>query len=287
MKNFHFTLLSLFVVWLPLQAQKLTVLTKTDSISIPYAHLIFYKNGKAIGGTYSNEKGIAFLDFNDRLDSIKISNILSKPAVIDGFNLPDSVYLLESKTILDEQLVYASSSSNPRFLGYRKKRKKSSWLVSTGIEIITLIPNSFKETRELGSFIFYLKKGKPNTSPELKIVFYKNNDGFPGTRLPYEKIVKLDSIKKGKVRVDFLSSHIIIPKEGVFAGIEWMGCIKDQNLIEHKGSSECSRGILCNKGQLKNTSVTYIREVFQYQNWENIDERINFPIIPIFGLEVY
>lgn len=157
------------------------------------------------------------------------------------------------------------------------------------------------ETHEksIKSFVFYSDVRHKSTNYIVKVLFYENQDGFPKRKLPYEVVKELTPKDNGRVEVDVTGHGIVLPPEGLFIGLEFVGC---SEYIEVPEPSKL-------KQNLKSYSFGAIRDylvVFKDLDarsekvyFINIDEtgeehRVQIPSgdrnnlrIPVFGLVVY
>ena len=68
-------------------SQEIHLKSKQDQKSIPFATITYMRNDSIVGGTYSNDKGIAQLDLKKKIDKIVVSHLEFLSRNIDPSNI--------------------------------------------------------------------------------------------------------------------------------------------------------------------------------------------------------
>ncbi len=271
--------------------QQIYIKNKVSFEPIIYAHVIFLKEGKFIGGVYSDENGVANIKNTKNADSVAISCIGYTTKKIAINQMDSIIFMVEKVNLLQEITVNMLNdfSAHVVFLGLQKENPNQSFRAQRGNQIVTFIENPFAKNKEVKSIIFPIKKIKTDKSARLKIIFFENQNKYPGQQMDVEIIIDLKSIKGREVVVNLDSVMLILPPQGLFVGIEWMGCIESSkqqgNIDTIKG---CDLAILSNIIDTVVLNQSFIRYIFNSEQWFDINKGMSSSdsFLPIFGLTV-
>ncbi len=269
--------------------QPIQVLSKASGEEVAYAHILYLKNDSIVGGTYANSTGLAFLKISDKADKIEILHIGYKKLNTSPDKLGKVVYLEENTRQLEEVVLPYPQNPETVVLGRQPKWPIHTLSATRGFEIVTFISNPFESTKYIKSFVFRTKQWGRKRAGEMKVVFYRNAKGRPGEKLPVEAIVKLDKHSKKKITVNLEDAHILLPAEGIFTGIEWMGCLEERP-EEPDLKQLCNHSIAYIPSKKEEAAPTFSRHRFINADWFLLNTaESDYPTIPVpaFRLEIY
>lgn len=204
--------------------------------------------------------------------------------------LSDTVTLKQDLYELEEVSVTSGAVASTLYWGYNKGKDVQSHTAREGTQIVVFINNELSKSVQAKSFHMLCKQGRTSNDAMFKVVFFENNNGVPGKQLPNVKIVSMDQVKGKSIDIPMDSIGLWIPPRGLFAGIEWMGCVSDNSDAEklHK-EDDCHLSIAMN--YIKNEKIeraVFERYLFQKTGWFDINSRmqVSLSLIPVFGVSV-
>ncbi len=269
-------------------AQPIEILDSSNQKPIPYANIIYMNNGEISGGTYSNKNGIAHLSLNEEMDSVEISCLgyFSKKLSVE--NLGSKIYLEEKEEVLGEVVVLPHSDEETKYVGIQKEKNSVSLSATKGYQMVVLIDNPIQEEKQVKSFTFHLKKRRKNKSFKVKLIFFKNNDGKPSTKINKELVIGMKSLAAKENEINLDSLQLTLPKEGLFVGLEWLGCMDVPESVDiYNQPKNCRLAIMCNiRENSKISNPVYTGNIFQRLGWQE-QKSAHTKLIPVFGLNVY
>ncbi|TAE19826.1 MAG: hypothetical protein EAZ95_01055 [Bacteroidetes bacterium] len=301
--------LLLFILFLPatILAQDIQILSQKDKKAVPFANIVYLANDSIIGGTYSNEEGKARLQLAERVNFIAVSSIGYQTLKIAKKDINSQIYLVENIAELAE-ITLNPQKLTTKYLGNPIKNTHHFWHFNSGSEKILFIENTFKEEKIIKSFSFFLKKFD-NVLPVFKVVFYTCVNGYPAkiyNENTTNNVFVLDKNEKNKVKLDIEKMNIILPKEGVFVGLEYVGIVdKDtKNIMAdnhfytaamEKKPSGISIAVATKKSETKPLFYTKLKFLERMKGWidcnqppyKNPNLAPNEYYVPTFGIEVY
>src|SRR5436189_637290 len=83
-------------------SQEIHIKSNQDLKSIPYATISYMRNDSIVGGTYSDEKGIAKLDFKKSINKIVVSHLSFYSKDVNVNNIGSEIFLEEKQNELAE-----------------------------------------------------------------------------------------------------------------------------------------------------------------------------------------
>ncbi len=293
MNKKHFITTFLIVFAGQLFGQQIYIKDEVSSKPIMYAHVIYLQEGNIIGGVYSDENGIAYIQNPKNVDSVVISCMGYSTKKIAIHQIGSTIFMDKEVNLLQEITINMLNdfSAPTVFLGLQKENPHQSFRAQRGFQMVTLIENPYAKNKEIKSIIFPIKKSKTDKSAKLKIIFFENKNKHPGQQIDVEFVIDLKSIKGRMVVVNLDSVTLFLPPQGLFMGIEWMGCINSSKQQSNLNSEqECDLAILIN--MKKDTVIlnqVYYRDIFNSNQWWD-EGRYNNTTefdLPVFGLTVY
>lgn len=269
---------------------QLEIKSSTDSTSIPFVTITYFKNDSVVGGTYANEKGIATLDLKKNFDRINISHLSYYSKTIDRHSNVASVIHLEEKTQELAEVIISNKPSKPTWIGAELSKKNAFISAQRGMEISTLIRgNESLSGKKITQLKFEIKRRKEFYAAVLKIHFYDATTTLPGQLInaTQDITVIIDAKTKGTITVDLEEYSIYLPNEGVFVGIEWLGLVDaDHNLLQNDTNNDCSLGF----NRVEKNNLTLIRNKFSNGDWHPFKfygfENDDAFVVPALSLEV-
>ncbi len=274
------------------KAQNIQLLSYSDkNTPVAFASLTFYNDTLLLGGTYADENGLINCILPENCSIVKISRIGFRDSIIETINLQDTIFLLEELSLLNEVVVLPDTNRLTQFIGFKKERNSQSYIAFEGAQFITKIENAFNEERQVKSFVFYVRKSKTRKNAKAKVIFFENENGKPGKQLAIEKVISIENYSKGKIEVDFKETNLMLPKEGFYAGVEWIGCLDEQeNEVKSINAEDCQLALIVNDiiGQ-RILMQSYQRNIFLHSDFYDINKNIldDLSMIPAFGLFLY
>lgn len=292
-------------------AQDIQILSKQDSTEVSYASIVYFANDSIAGGTYTDENGKATLKIPLKCNTIEFSAMGYDTIKINKNDLNSVIYLEEHPLPLHEIVLTSSKIKKKKTikLGYPIKSKRYFFGVKGGLEVVTLFKPDIQDQRKVSAFLFYLEDfgSKDKQSSLFRIVFYENAANKPSRQIHIkdkkQQVFTINPHQYGKIKLNIDHLNIVLPKEGLFVGIEYMG-------FTEANSKNIQQNVEANEDTFKLPSISflkqkknaksYIRYKFKGKGkgWFNVDLRLasifpdlnlkeNESFVPAFGIEVY
>lgn len=268
-----------------LRGQVVNVFESFTKKPVAYAHIVYYASNKIAGGTYTNKEGKALINAESGVDSVLFSCLGYSSKKFAVNQLVSEIYLNRDDFILEEVVVSPYTDDDLRYFGIVKEKGAGGFRASEGHQIVTLIPNPGGKDKSIKSFVFGLRKRQTDDFAELKIVFFQNDGGRPGEILNDQVIYNTGAKQNKKIEVPLDSLNLVLPAEGIFAGIEWMGCLD----TETPNPKVCKASVVFNWYDNGGpVSPTFIRPIFKSDEWFDVNKNMIDGVImtPVFGLKV-
>ncbi|WP_445748601.1 carboxypeptidase-like regulatory domain-containing protein [Polaribacter sp.] len=193
---------------------------------------------------FSNAKGIFYLN-NNKADSIQISHLGYKIFKTKISDIKDTIKLIPKLVLLDEIIISSNKKKQKKEIGFFNRDSYLTNYLRLNTEFITLIKpeNNLQVNSIINEVKFRIKINKDlidSISPFFKLHIYKNINGFPEKDLLNEPILHFcNKETNNKVVIPISNEKIILNKEGVFIGLEFLGTIdkkgiKNYNQIDPK-----------------------------------------------------
>jgi hypothetical protein len=236
-----FTLLAALSMLSFTTAQNIYIVDQQSKTALPYTHFIVYHNNQIIEGQYAQKDGAvrwnAMVDF----DSVVVSNVGFQKVVFTKKPISDTIVLKNLMTMLPEIPLSENTNLEPGKAGKRKPKTSYFILNKPGtFQYITLIHNPFGVSKKIKSFAFFHRKSATKGQPEVRIIVFANDSGSPGKQIDLEKTIYLADYKQRKIQIDLQHYNLTLPAEGVFIGIEFLGCNETIGKKEKSKMSTCS-----------------------------------------------
>lgn len=256
--------------------QKVYVKDSVLKEAIAYANVNYCINDSIIGGDYTDSNGLLIIS-NSTFNSLQISCVGYEKEYKKKEFLDSVIYLKKKSIDLNEVIV----SNKTRFETFGEIYSNNKIDIGFGksLEIVTFIENKKNEEKIAYSLIFKVKKVKKKTA--IRLHFYNKK---PNKQEPFEEISSSNEIEfieektTGNVEI-LIKENIIIPKQGLFVGIEILGIYNDKNgNLEFINDLNNSLHLYFNCKN--NKYITFVRNRFKSNEWESTEYIKN--TIPIF-----
>lgn len=277
-----------------LAQNQILILDSNTLEPLPYAHAIFYKNSKVIGGYYTNEHGVFYWSEVATFDTLVFQSIGYHTRRIPFESVTDTINLSRKVVSIPPVTVYGNPSK-VHYLGIYQWKRVDFSSAYEGYQRVVKISNPYNKPKKVKSFHFKIKKRATKKSAKLKIIFFKNQSDKPAQEPFASLLVALDSLKGRKIEINLTNQNIYLPQEGFFAGIEWVGCTfekewQDWERTSTSTISKCQLAIIVNdlSTAVPNESY-YSRDVFGELGWKSAKwfNQAGIYKLPVFGVTVY
>lgn len=241
-------------------------------IPIAYASITDSDNNAV---SYSNNRGFFVISDWKRI-TVSSVGYISRRIAID--RQTDTVYLSPKTYELPEIAVSPGRKAKNIIIGYADGKSALNISNSSGEELAVLIKNKEGSYHTIKSVI--LKAGRNehmlkylgvNFVSVFKINFYAvAKDGMPGELLNSKDLIYTSEILKEKTILDVSQLNLVMPVEGVFVSVEWVG-------KEDKGNKDL---YIISKASLEpwikttfdvSDSVVYIKDASNEYKWRVVD----------------
>ncbi len=199
---------------------------------IPYATIV-WGDGK---GVYADSKGYFNFSYADTHTVVTISSIgyhkkqytLSE----DKRFLPDTLFLSPSIYKIDEIVITPDREKLDILeLGFAHQKAKTKISGGSGAQIAVWIPNLQKIKGTIHSFEMKMKKSNQKHLFRIHLYMLDEQTKGPGEPLLDTSLVYFVNQLKAKVSIKLDHLNISFPDKGVFAGMEWLGLINEDNVF--------------------------------------------------------
>ncbi|WP_162198270.1 carboxypeptidase-like regulatory domain-containing protein [Geofilum rubicundum] len=227
-------------------------------------------------GTYTNEIGLfAFSEIGDT-DSIQFKHIGFDKNIISNQDLKDTIRLSPRINYLNEIIVSPSKYSLKKSKN-RNKNSNISFAGFSGLELTQLIKMEAYNDY-IKSVKIFTKKALTKDSTYIRLHLYANKNGKPGTEILLNRGIIISSNVDKYILFNLEFENVVMPKEGLFVGIEWINQIINQK-------QQLEPRVLLSKSK-RQDQITYYR--FWDNDWESLNtllriERAN-TIIELTGI---
>ena len=242
------------------QNKKFILLDESSEMPIEYCNILII--GKD-NGTYSDSKGYVKISAKEN-DSLLISHVLYKEIKLPLTSIKDTVWLSQKNQFLDEVII----SSNKDFKEWSKERKeKHQWYIQPKTEFCVLLgKNKSLDTISKVRFpIEYLTqiKSKKIERAVFRLNIYSNSNGSINQKLNTENIIYTLEDNSEYITFD-LKNPLLIPLEGLFLGIEFIGFENSSNSILE---NERNNFIKLSFASTKKSSTFYSNKFINNGKW--------------------
>lgn len=260
MKQIFYTLIFLIQIICFGQNKKFILLDESSKLPIEYCNIILIGKDK---GTYSDSKGYLKIDATEK-DSLLISHVLYKEIKLSLTSIKDTIWLSQKNQFLDEVII----SSKKGFKEWSKERKeKHQWYIQPKTEFCVL----FKKNKSLDTIskvrfpienIAEMKNVKIERAI-FRLNIYSNSNGSINQKLNTENIIFTLQDKSEYITFD-LKKPFLIPLEGLFLGIEFIGFENSSNSIIE---NERNNFIKLSFASTKKSSTFYSNKFINNGKW--------------------
>lgn len=280
MKKIIYLSLLLSQLFLNSQDKKFFVFDESSKKPVDYCNVLIVGKDK---GEYSDKNGIVKIKANGT-DSLIISHILYNTRKVKSGSIKDTIWLSQRNQFLEEVIVNSSKDLKE----WSKQRKeKHQWYIQPKTEFCTLLEKqkgteSISKVRFPVEYITSLKNDQINEAV-FRLNIYHNSNGNIGEKLNFDNLICELSNNSNFIFFD-LGRSIVLPEEGLFLGIEFIGFQDSENAII---KNEKNNFIKLNFASTKK-SKTYFSNKFINEGQWSILEKNNtvFPFELKYGLSL-
>jgi hypothetical protein len=259
-------------------------------VPVPNAHVTFFAKGENIEGAITTNNGHFRLPLANNIDSLKIQHLsyLTKIFTWSSLKNLDTLFIDEANEVLGEvELKYTVEQT---WVGPQKKFFNTAINGAPSQQIVTLIASNRAHPVQIQSISFQQVNYWSSDSTYFKLLFYENNNGLPGKEFHRAIVCFINKETKKKVKVNTRNLNVFLPPEGLFIGIEWMGC--EHGWHEAKNNivkPPCNLAVVANKYKLTGTfPLTYFRFPAQDSTWRTncifSDDKVR---VPLFRVQIF
>lgn len=233
MKHYLLCIALMFIKTIDAQT---VVLDKQTKKPVAYATISF-GNGNGIFADDDGKFTFTKKLYKD-IDSLFISAIGYKALAVQTQTLNDTLYMQSQINELDEVFLFPKGKGKAETIkptvhdDYYK-----CWLPTIESEIAVYFKKESTKPQQISSVLLPIKveakdwnKRKRKTSEKrpfstlLKLMFYENDNGFPGLPLTYDNITfRITHKSEAVADIDVSNYNIFIPKKGVFVALQVLG----------------------------------------------------------------
>jgi hypothetical protein len=262
-----------------------------DSISnepIAYANINYCLDDNIIGGDYTDAEGFLVIR-NEKYNLLRVSCIGYENKNIKKELLSNTIYLDKKSIILNEVVV--TNKNKLETIGQINEKSIIDIGFGKSLEVVSFIENVKNQDKTIYSLIIKINKTKKRTG--IRLHFYKKNSQKfePSEEISTNNDIEfIEKNMKGEIEI-LVKEHIVIPKDGLFVGVEILGVLNEKIEFEDDINSNLRFHFNCSD----NKFVTFIKNRFKTNIWsssEDIKKLIKvfkdneFPNIS-FGIKVY
>ncbi|HXR84968.1 MAG TPA: carboxypeptidase-like regulatory domain-containing protein [Hanamia sp.] len=190
---------------------------------LPFTNIVSIKKQN---GTTTDVNGAFQLNNLNKNDSLKISNIAcySKLIPVEVLEKNDTIFLEENIKTLDEVLLTNFESLKiEEDLGFINFKNNASFDLKPGGQIAVFIENKKRRKGWIKEVSFKAKTGgKCKCDIRLRLIQPDFSGTKPGLDLLTENVIINSNDLKRTNRINLSSYKILMPKNGVFVGLEWL-----------------------------------------------------------------
>jgi hypothetical protein len=250
------------------KSETISILDKVTNEVVPFA-TVYNLNGKT--GFYSSPNGEIKKSF--LTDSIEISCVgyyPKKVAILPATN----IILLEPRYYKIDEVVINPKKYKSLTLGYYKNKVNHSLNLAQegGTEMAVMIKNDLKKEAVLRKIIFALSvtastRFNLDFTSVFRVNLYEINDQLSiGELVNKTPLIFTSKDLMKKTELDVFDKNIVIPDNGVFVAIEWLGKINNKT-NELEKAYDALEPFLSLTTKPKGTLV-YKRNIYSKENWK-------------------
>lgn len=234
-------ILTIFLLYFFAHSQNITILDRNTNQPIPFVTVILINNGTEGSGVYADENGVLFLPENAIYDSLKFLSLSYEDAIIAKRELKNTIYMVGKPILLNEVTINFTRKLKDTLIGeYNVKRYKKMPLAIQN-QMAVFFENPFrnevplKELRLKAHMVKYktairihffcrydyVQKLYITGDPDKK--FVPHDSFIPGDEITNRDIITYIIPGDKELNINLLDYNIILPYDGIFAGIECLG----------------------------------------------------------------
>jgi CarboxypepD_reg-like domain len=254
-----------------------------SSTKQPIAFAVIQTESKSF---YSDSIGRFTVLANDLSNVIKISCLgYETKSFKIGQNCKERI-LLKPKIFNLPEVIVSSKPFKSKKIGLSRKSSISSAQLDGEI-IATFIPNDDQTYKVIKKMILPFKhhKREGDIRSNFRVHVYSVGiDGSPQKELLESNVVFCPNKKKKKVELDISKYNIIIPKEGVFIGVEWIA--EEKALTNREGYKFANDiGVYIDSKSVE-SNPTWEKRIGKNGGWRRFERPKGVLMTAIIGLEI-
>ncbi|SDB85297.1 peptidase associated/transthyretin-like domain-containing protein [Williamwhitmania taraxaci] len=265
---------------------KLTIVDDETKEPIEFATFAYF-HANQCSGVYSDALGVVTITLPSTVDSIRISCMGYQPTTLT--KIASKTIGLHRKTFNIKEVV-VRPCINFKTLGYINNKKEVRIGAESGLECAVLVENETGLESPIKSLLFRFKQNE-KTKTVIRIHLYScNSNRMPDKELINENlVVYITPQNDGIIDYDISKFGITLPVNGVFVGMEWIGCTDGETEQIIKPKRILKTSIVFTS---LNHQATYLRSELFNGIWDN---RLLDSIVPLkkgkflnaaFGLKI-
>jgi hypothetical protein len=268
------------------------IVDSESKLPISFVTILRFQNNAFLEGLYSDANGNFEIPKLEDDQKLELSHVEYEKKIIYYGEQLDTIFLVNSTTVLKEVIITNTKKINT--IGFFKCKRKTRLSSSKGMEICQFIENPYNKQVSIKSLLFRVKRYN-NYKTAIRVRIYKksNYDYQPGEEIISENIIYFIKGKEKKLlEINLLG--LVLPPEGAFFGIEWLGNVNEKT-GEFEDNNELSDTFIEINDEI-NKYITFKRNRLIDSDWKNtanfkksIENQIKFKNIPnaSFGLTIY
>ncbi len=285
-------LLLLFLNPLLGNSQNIKIIDSTSKLPIPFATIKMEKDGKFTNGMYTDENGDLSVPIDRQYDEIIISCIGFETKKVAYNQHEKSIELAKKTYSIDEVII---NNKNNIQIGYSKEQKSSNSVgVAKGLEIAVFVENKLDYEATINSVQFTIKKTKEKVAFRVHLYTLSDDNLKPNEDLLQDnRIYYIASNTHGLISINLSEYNIVLPKKGVFVGIEGLSGAITNNTLNKKNSlivetHKSSLPIYQERHQLENIGWVNINKWLPNNYYLTFNKKYDEDklFVPSFGLKI-
>ncbi|MDR2926876.1 MAG: carboxypeptidase-like regulatory domain-containing protein [Cytophagaceae bacterium] len=214
------------------QQHAMQVLDSDNNQPVSYAAVRVFSGNNSKGG-YTDFDGKIMLEADTKMDSIVFSCIGYYPLIFyKQADIKNTVKLIRKNHEIAEVRITPDKKQRTVTIGNTNKKNKTGFAAYESFEVATFIANDFNKEALIQSILFNVKKyGESIYAVRLHLYDIDANGKPRNDLINANTVMHLSHRGKKTVKFDVSPYSIVLPVEGIFVGVEWIGLIKKKRLL--------------------------------------------------------
>ena len=273
----------------PQTSVKVIVVDAQTKTPVKFALLSYTQVNQRIG-VYSDALGVVSTDLPAAVDSISISCLGYQTVTLS--QIASDTIALRRKAFDQSGVIVRPDNSNLfTTLGYINKKRSCHISASSGSECAVLIENETGIASPIKSVLFKIKQSDKYKTAIRIHLYTCDSHRMPDKELINDNLVEFITPQNdGMIEYDISKLGITMPLNGIFVGLELVGCIDGESgqIIQSNRVLETSIELTTLYQQ-----ATFIRNIIDNKRWDNSSLNNIMPLKKgtylnaAFGLKVF